>query len=88
MLLSELVGKEIINLNDGGKLGAIGQLDLVISPDTGEIEALNLPDRGGIKGLWGGEREQLTIPWSAVKKIGSEVIIVDLTESYPQKYTV
>lgn len=90
MLMSELVGKEIINLSDGAKLGSVGETDLVISPDTGEIESLVLPNRGGYFGgfLGGGERDYLVIPWPAVKKIGSEVIIVDLGENRGKKYSV
>ncbi len=78
MLISELVGKEIVNLNDGAKLGAIGETDLVISPETGEVESLILPSRGGFGSFWGAERDYIIIPWLAVKKIGSEVIIVDM----------
>jgi YlmC/YmxH family sporulation protein len=80
MLISELVGKEIININDGAKLGAVGETDLVISPETGQIESLILPSRGGFTGLFGGggERDYIVIPWPSVKKIGSEVIIVDM----------
>lgn len=33
MLLSELSGKEIINLHDGAKLGSIGESDIKISPE-------------------------------------------------------
>jgi YlmC/YmxH family sporulation protein len=80
MLISELVGKEIININDGAKLGAVGETDLVISPETGQIESLILPSRGGFAGLFGGggKRDYIVIPWPSVKKIGSEVIIVDM----------
>lgn len=80
MLLSELAGKEIINLHDGAKLGLIGDADLAISAN-GHIEAIILTSRSGFTGFWGGserEREHLMIPWQVVKKIGSEVIIVDL----------
>ncbi|SHI55434.1 YlmC/YmxH family sporulation protein [Desulfosporosinus lacus] len=81
MLLSDLAGKEIINLYDGGKLGLVGDADLEISIN-GSVEAIILTSRGGFSGFWGSkgdrEREQLVIPWQTVKKVGSEVIIVDL----------
>ena len=78
MLLSDLAGKEIINLHDGAKLGLVGDADLAISP-SGSIEAIILGSRG-LSSFWSGnsERETLVIPWQAVKKVGSEVIIVDL----------
>lgn len=79
MLLSNLAGKEIINLRDGAKLGLIQDADLDIGGNGG-IEAIVLPVRSGFSGFWSGkgEREALVIPWKNIKKIGSEVIIVDL----------
>lgn len=90
MLLSDLAGKEIINLYDGAKLGLVGDADLAISP-SGGIEAIILGSRG-FGGFWNSapERDTLLIPWHAVKKVGSEVIIVDLpnkSERIP-KYSV
>ena len=81
MLLSDLASKEIINLHDGAKLGLVGDADLDISLN-GSVEAIILTSRGGFSGFWGsrGERERdtLVIPWHTVKKVGSEVIIIDL----------
>jgi len=81
MLLSDLAGKEIINLFDGAKLGLVGDADLDISLN-GSVEAIILTSRGGFSGFWGSkgdrEREHLSIPWQTVKKVGSEVIIIDL----------
>lgn len=78
MLLSDLAGKEIINLYDGAKLGLVGDADLAISP-AGGIEAIILTSRGGFAGFLGErDRDILVIPWQAIKKVGSEVIIVDL----------
>lgn len=83
MFLSDLGGKEIINLFDGSKLGLIGDADLAISA-KGEIEAIILTSRSGFSGFFTGmgerdrDRDLIVIPWQAVKKVGSEVIIVDL----------
>ncbi len=81
MLLSDLAGKEIINLYDGAKLGLVGDADLDININ-GSVEAIILTSRGGFSGFWGTkgdrERELLVIPWQTIKKVGSEVIIVDL----------
>jgi len=85
MLLSDLASKEIINLYDGAKLGLVGDADLDISI-KGSIEAIILTSRGGFSGFWGskGDREQETmvIPWQTIKKIGSEVIIIDLQNKF------
>ena len=93
MLLSDLAGKEIINLYDGAKLGLVGDADLAISP-SGAIEAIILTSRSGFGGFWSGlgdrDREILVIPWQAVKKVGSEVIIVDVNNKMERlnKYSV
>ena len=81
MLLSDLAGKEIINLHDGAKLGLVGDADLDISLN-GSVEAIILTSRGGVSGFWSSrgdrDRETLVIPWQTIKKVGSEVIIIDL----------
>ena len=86
MLLSHLTGKEIINIHDGAKLGLIQDADLDISINGG-IEAIIMPLRIGFSSFWSGraaERDSLIIPWKNEKKIGSEVIIVDM--HHPESY--
>ncbi len=95
MFLSDLGGKEIINLFDGAKLGQIGDADLAISA-KGEIEAIILTSRTGFSGFFTGkgerdrERDLFVIPWQSVRKVGSEVIIVDLQNKADKsrKYSV
>lgn len=77
MLLSDLMGKEVVNLLDGARLGVVGDSDLVINVPTGQIESIVLPGRGRLISFLG-DVQDLIIPWEAVKKIGSEVIIVEL----------
>ena len=73
MRLSELADKKIINLYDGEIVGSAGDSDLLIDSASGLItEILIPPGRGG-----GASRRPLRIPWSAVRKIGPEVIVVD-----------
>jgi YlmC/YmxH family sporulation protein len=81
MRLSELEGKEMINLYDGGRLGTIRESDLIIEPECGEIESIIIPSRSNFFNLWS-ERREMVVPWNTVKKIGSEVIIVDLDQTY------
>ncbi len=89
MRLSELVGKEIVNLYNGVRLGVVGESDLVIDDNSGEIESIILPSKGNLLNFWT-EKSQLVIPWQAVKKIGSQVIIVELDDSHGvmHKYSV
>ena len=41
--LSELSGKEIVDVNRAERLGVLGQTDLEINESTGQIEAINYP---------------------------------------------
>mgnify|MGYP000660477056 CR=1 FL=1 len=80
MRLAELTGKEIVNLADGARLGMVGESDLVIDAQTGRVLSIILPRRGNFLSFWV-ERQQLVIPWEAVRRIGKEVIIVDIDQA-------
>ncbi|MGM9524641.1 MAG: YlmC/YmxH family sporulation protein [Peptococcaceae bacterium] len=82
--LSDLAGKNIVNIYDGVKLGVIYEPNLSFDPETGRIEQLYLGGRNGFTGVWS-EKNSLPIPWQAVHKIGQEVVIVDLGQS-PMRY--
>ncbi|MBR5429807.1 MAG: YlmC/YmxH family sporulation protein [Firmicutes bacterium] len=74
MRLSELAGKRIINLFDGEIIGTAGESDLLIDEAGGLITEIVLPPGRGRLAA----RRPLNIPWSAVRKIGPEVIVVDI----------
>ena len=76
--MSELAGKEIVELSRGVRLGPLRDADLVVDPRSGRIEALVLPTRRG----WF-HRAELVIPWERVLKVGEHVIVVDLAEGEP-----
>ncbi|MDK2820552.1 MAG: hypothetical protein PWP31_517 [Clostridia bacterium] len=84
MRLTELMGKEIINLYDGSRLGNIADADLIINIAEGTVNTIVLPPRGGLGSLFGG-RQEVLIPWECVHKIGSEVIVVNLDPSYSRR---
>lgn len=73
MLLSELIGKEIVDLSQGVKWGPLRDADLVLNIRGGCVEALVIPVRRGWRG-----RGELVIPWERVVKVGQDVIVVDL----------
>ncbi|MCF6093179.1 YlmC/YmxH family sporulation protein [Microaerobacter geothermalis] len=77
MRFSEFSGKEIINLDNGERIGVIGQTDLMVDPGTGKVEAIILPGVS-LFGL-GKKKEDIIIPWQAIRKIGPEMIIVELS---------
>ena len=45
MNLSEIAGKEIVNLVTGERLGVVGECDLILDEVSGEILALLIPKR-------------------------------------------
>ena len=78
MRLSELSRKELVDLEEGNFWGAAGRADLLIDESSGEIKALLLAGTEGVFGF--GYREEVTIPWSGVKKIGGDTIIISIKE--------
>ncbi|GGP12462.1 YlmC/YmxH family sporulation protein [Oceanobacillus neutriphilus] len=67
--------KEIINVNEGKRLGMLGQTDLEINPKTGQIESFIIPSY-----KWFGlvkEGEETKIHWQSIKKIGEDMIMID-----------
>lgn len=70
----ELMQKEVINKQDGKRLGYIKDLGLDIF--QGQICSIILPQKE--KGLFCGKEEGLVIPWNDIEKIGQDVILVRL----------
>lgn len=80
--ISELREREVINVNDGRRLGAIRDLELDL--EKGRIKAIIVPASGRILGKFARSREYL-IPWEKIVKIGIDTILVDHpTDSDPQ----
>jgi YlmC/YmxH family sporulation protein len=75
--LSRLARKEIINLYDGARLGYVGESDLLIDEQSGQIKAIIITPRG--LPLRFGRSRELIIPWVAVKRVGKETMIIDLS---------
>ena len=73
--ISQLRCKEVINLPDGCRLGYTGAL--VLDPDSGQILALVVPACDKLLGLVPGSGEYV-IPWPCIRKIGSDLILVDV----------
>jgi YlmC/YmxH family sporulation protein len=81
MRLNELEGKEMVNIFDGMRMGTVGESDMLVNQETGDIVSIILPNRGNAFTFWA-DRQKLVIPWKAVKKIGREVIVVDLDNTH------
>ena len=72
--IGDLRWKEVINVNDGTRYGYVG--DAEVDVETGQIRALIVPGRLRWFGLLGREPEQI-FPWSAVKRFGEDLILVE-----------
>jgi YlmC/YmxH family sporulation protein len=81
MRLNDLVGKEMVNIFDGMRMGTVGDSDMLVDSATGRIVSIILPNRGNVLNFWA-DRQKLVIPWEAVKKVGREVIVVDLDQTH------
>lgn len=78
MKFSELGIKEVVNLNNGERLGILADSDLLIDEESGNILSLIVPDRRFSIKLFGSERKSMEIPWESIKKIGHDMIIVEM----------
>lgn len=76
--LSELSGKEIVDVKKAERLGVLGQTDLEINEKSGQIQALVIPSL-----KWFGLKRQgdeIRVPWSHIKRIGTDMIILDMPD--------
>lgn len=67
--------KEVINLNEGKILGFV--IDVQADFVTGEINSIIVAKTGKLFGNITG-KNNVTIPWDKIKKIGEDVILVEI----------
>lgn len=65
-------------MTDGRRLGYVK--DIEFSLETGRLVSLVLPGPWSFSRFFRGEAE-MVIPWKDIRKIGEEIILVDLKES-------
>jgi YlmC/YmxH family sporulation protein len=70
----DLRQKEVINCEEGTRYGFVS--DLEIDVNEGRILGLIVPGPGRVFGVFGREQEY-RIPWSKIKKIGEDIILVE-----------
>ncbi|WP_227767081.1 YlmC/YmxH family sporulation protein [Zhaonella formicivorans] len=73
--VSDLRMRDVINVLDGRRLGVIKDIDVDI--ERGKVTALILPGSGKFMGLFG-KNDDIVIPWEKIKKLGVDVILVEL----------
>ena len=73
---SEFRTKDVVNVTDGRRLGFIGDLELDL--EHGRVKAVVILGNGRFMGLFGRERDTV-IDWSHIRKIGHDVILVEVS---------
>lgn len=77
MRFSELREKEVINICNCKCIGCVA--DLILDMHKGCVEAIIIPGPGRICGCFGCDSEYI-IPLECIKKIGPEIILVEICE--------
>lgn len=71
MRLSELQSKDVVSIRDGKKIGSIADATL---DSNGTLLSLTI-----LKGKFAiSKKDELKIEWRQIKKIGEDVILVDM----------
>ena len=73
--ISQLQCKEVICIGDGKRLGFI--TDVQVAVPEGKICAIVVPGPCRILGI-AGRNDDYLIPWEAVRKIGPDIVLVDI----------
>lgn len=73
--IEELQEKEVINIRDGIRLGFVS--DIQIDTKNGCVVSIIVANSCKVFGIFGKEEEYI-IPWCNIKKIGDDIILVDI----------
>jgi|GEM_PF-296025 len=80
--VSDLRHKDIINVIDGKRIGYIKDIELDL--DDGTIKNIVLPGESRLFNFFG-KNDDLVIDWRQIKKIGADVILVEMVSVTPQR---
>lgn len=75
---SELRVREVVNVDDGRRLGTLS--DLEVDLESGRVASLVLPGESRWLGLFGREGET-RVAWAQVQRVGADVILVSIGAS-------
>jgi len=64
--------REVVNVTEGEKLGYV--YDMEIDETSGKISAIIVPGKNA--GIF--SKGKTVIPWEKIKKIGDDIILVDI----------
>lgn len=75
MRMTQLHCKEVICISNGQRLGFVS--DVEIRVPEGEIVAIVVPGPCRFMGILG-RNDDFVIPWNCIKRIGPDIILVDV----------
>jgi YlmC/YmxH family sporulation protein len=75
MKFSELRCKEVICVADGRRLGFVSDVEVEIP--EGIVKCIIVPGPCRFFGIFG-RKDDYLIPWSSIKRIGPDIILVDI----------
>ena len=75
MRITQLQCKEVICIGDGQRLGFV--TDVEVEVPGGNVVAIVVPGPCHFLGLFG-RKDDFVIPWRCIKKIGPDIILVDI----------
>lgn len=75
MKSSDLKIRDVVNITDGRRLGVMS--DIEVDLETGRVTAIIVPGTSRLFGILGRDSDYV-IPWDKIKKIGPDVILVEL----------
>ncbi|HHY60186.1 MAG TPA: YlmC/YmxH family sporulation protein [Clostridia bacterium] len=73
--VSDLRMRDVVNIVDGRRLGMIKDIDLDL--EEGRIKAIILPGTGRFMGFLS-KNDDIIIPWEKIRKLGVDVILVEI----------
>ena len=80
MRISELRHKDVIDEDNGKRLGYIN--DIEINVERGSVEAIILPGENRLFSLFS-KGEETVLSWAQIKKIGVDVILIKKDRNEP-----
>ena len=72
--VTDLHCKEVVCISDGCRLGFVSDVEVVIP--EGKVCAIVVPGKCKFFGILG-RQDDFVIPWSAICRIGDDIILVD-----------
>lgn len=73
---SEMMRKDVIDINLGKNLGYIDDVDIDLS--QGKINAVIIPSKQNFIYRFFSQRQDIIIDWNDIQKIGEDVILVNM----------